>query len=109
MASTYPKLPGLVPTHDTWQKNHKKISHKKLDEIRNGKNVPVPLYDLPRAPTPIAQVTRGKTEENKSYSQTTYKNHFADNAEDIPEMFEPNFVKLDKQVRQSFLTFFLKL
>ena len=100
MASTYPKLPGQVPTHDTWQKDHhKKISHKKLDEIRNGKNVPVPLYDLPRAPTPIAQVTRGKTEENKSYSQTIYKNHFAEDASDIPEMFEPHFVKLDKQVK----------
>ena len=107
MASTYPKLPGLVPTHDTWQKSHAKISHKKLEEIRNGKNVPVPLYDLPRAPTPIAQVTRGKTEENKSYSQTTYKNHFAENGNDIPQMFEPNFVKLDKQVREASSIFLL--
>lgn len=59
----------------------------------------VPLYDLPRAPTPISQTTRGKTEENKSYSQTTYKNHFTENGSDIPQMFEPHFVKLDKQVR----------
>ena len=84
-----------------------KISHKKLEEIRNGKNVPVPLYDLPRAPTPIAQVTRGKTEENKSYSQTTYKNHFAENGNDIPQMFEPHFVKLDKQVREASSIFLL--
>ena len=96
MASTYPKLPGLVPTHDTWQKDHKKISHRKLEEIRNGKNVPVPLYTVPRQPTPLAQITKGKTEEHKSYSQTVYKNHFVEG--DIPQMFEPHFVKLDKQV-----------
>ena len=83
MASTYPKLPGLVPTHDTWQKDHKKISHIKLEEIRNGKNAPVPLYQVPRQPTPIAQITKGKTGEHKSYSQTVYKNHFG--GSDLPE------------------------
>jgi hypothetical protein len=31
MASNFPKLPGLVPTHDTWERDHKKISHKKLE------------------------------------------------------------------------------
>jgi hypothetical protein len=76
MASTYPKLPGMVPTNDTWQKDHKKISHKKLEEIRNGKNVHVPLYQVPRAPTPFS-VKEGKQEENKSFSQSIFKNHFS--------------------------------
>jgi hypothetical protein len=52
MASAFPKLPGYVPTHDPTLVNHNKVSHKKLDEIRNGKNVTVPLYSLPRGSTP---------------------------------------------------------
>lgn len=31
MASNYPKLPGFVPTNDTWMVDHKKVSHKKLE------------------------------------------------------------------------------
>jgi hypothetical protein len=107
MASNFPKLPGFVPTHDPTLVNHKKISHKKLEEIRNGKNVSVPLYALPRQPTPMSSTSissasstaaggfGGKPEENKSYSQTIFKNHFG---ADIAEQFEPTFVKLDKQV-----------
>lgn len=48
MASNFPKLPGFVPTHDPTLVDHKKISHKKLEQLRNGKNVPVPMYTLPR-------------------------------------------------------------
>ena len=107
MASNFPKLPGFVPTHDPTNVQHKKISHIKLEEIRNGKNVTVPLYALPRQPTPATggadafqRSVRGilgqKPEENKSYSQTIYKNHFG--PLDIAEQFEPTFVKLDKQV-----------
>jgi hypothetical protein len=93
MASTFPKLPGFVPTHDPTLVNHKKISHKKLEEIRNGKNFKVPLYEVPRASTAKAPTLGGKPEENKSFSQTVFKNHFG---EDIREQFEPTFVKLDK-------------
>ena len=50
MASNFPKLPGFVPTHDPTLVSHKRISHKKLEEVRNGKNVPVPNYTLPRGP-----------------------------------------------------------
>jgi hypothetical protein len=50
MASNFPKLPGFVPTHDPTITNHKKISHIKLEQIRNPKNQPVPLYTLPRGP-----------------------------------------------------------
>lgn len=98
MASNFPKLPGFVPTHDPTLVSHKKISHKKLEQIRNGKNVTVPLYELPRQPTPMGGTAAGfvgKPEEHKSYSQTIFKNHFGG---DIAEQFEPTFVKLDKQV-----------
>jgi hypothetical protein len=98
MASNFPKLPGFVPTHDPTLVDHKKISHVKLEQIRNGKNVPVPLYSLPRASTftQSGRQTLGKPEEHKSLSQTQYTNPFGKG--DIAEMFEPNWVKLDKQV-----------
>jgi hypothetical protein len=56
--------------------------------------VPVPLYTLPRGPS--ATQTLGKTEENKSLSQTQYTNPFGTG--EIVEQFEPTWVKLDKQV-----------
>lgn len=93
MASNFPKLPGFVPTHDPTIVDHKKISHVKLEQIRNPKNQPVPLYDLPRPPqgTFIGE----KTEESKSFSQSVHGNHFGP---DIQEQFEPTYSKLDKQV-----------
>jgi len=48
MASAFPKLPGYVPTHDPTNVNHKKVTHVKLEQIRNAKNVIVPLYTLPK-------------------------------------------------------------
>jgi EF-hand domain-containing protein 1 len=99
MASNFPKLPGFVPTHDPTLVDHKKISHVKLEQIRNGKNVPVPLYSLPRASATInagRQTLSGKPEEHKSLSQTQYTNPFGTG--DIAEQFEPTWVKLDKQV-----------
>ena len=48
MASAFPKLPGYVPTHDPTNVNHKKVTHVKLEQIRNAKNVIVPLYSLPK-------------------------------------------------------------
>ena len=96
MASNFPKLPGFVPTHDPTLVSHKKISHRKLEQIQNGKNIAVPLYSLPRGPT--QSLSGGKPEESKSFSQSIYKNHFGG---DIKEQFEPTFVKLDKQVSYS--------
>lgn len=102
MASNFPKLPGYVPTHDPTLVDHKKVSHVKLEQIRNAKNVPVPLYTLPRmsaAATSAARQTLhgGKPEEHKSLSQTQFANPFGKG--DIAEQFEPTWVKLDKQVR----------
>lgn len=102
MASNFPKLPGFVPTHDPTLVDHKKISHKKLDQIRNGKNIPVPMYSLPRATISAAsQSLRGKPEEHKSLSQTQFSNPFGTG--DIGEQFEPTWVKLDKQVSERYV------
>jgi hypothetical protein len=48
MASNFPKLPGYVPTHNPSVVDHKKVSHLKLEQIRNARNVIVPLHALPR-------------------------------------------------------------
>lgn len=50
MASNFPKLPGYVPNHDPTIVCHKKVSHVKLEKNRNGNNVEVPLYAVPKAP-----------------------------------------------------------
>ena len=91
MASNFPKLPGYVPTHHPTNVNHKKVSHIKLEQIRNAKNVIVPLHALPK------QLEKNflpdKTDASKSLSHTQYPNHAGG---EINELFEPTFVKLDK-------------
>jgi hypothetical protein len=66
--------------------------------------VPVPLYSLPRGPS--ATQSLGKTEENKSLSQTQFQNPFGTG--EIVEQFEPTWVKLDKQVSCCFFCFILR-
>ena len=97
-----PKLPGYLPTHDPTNVSHKKVSHIKLEQIRNAKNVIVPLHALPR---PIEKnFLQPKTDLSKSLSHDQYPNH---TGEDINELFEPVFVKLDKQVSIFHLIYFL--
>jgi len=96
-ASNFPKLPGYVPTHDPTNVDHKKISHIKLEKLRNAKVVPVPLYALPK--TIQKNFLPEKTEFDKSLSHVQYPNH---NNTEINELFEPTFVKLDKQVLRFF-------
>jgi len=95
MAANFPKLPGFVPTHDPTLTTHKRISHNKLEQVTNPKNVDVPLYALPRPP--VAPSVPEKTDASKSFSQSMFGNHFNAGA-DVKEQFEPTFVKLDKQV-----------
>ena len=93
MASNFPKLPGYVPTHDPTITSFKKVSHIKLEQLRNTKNQPVPLTALPR---PVEKnFLPEKVEASKSLSHTQYPNHIGT---DINELFEPTFAKLDKQV-----------
>lgn len=97
MAANFPKLPGFVPTHDPTLVDHKKISHIKLEKIRNAKNVEVPLHALPRQVEKI--FLPEKADLSKSFSHMQYPNHQGTN---LNELFEPTFVKLDKQVSHSF-------
>lgn len=91
MASQFPKLPGYVPTHDPTNVSHKRVSHKKLEDIRNAKNVPVPLYSLPRHVE--KNFLPEKRDTDKSLSHTQYPSHVG---ADTMELYEPTFVKLDK-------------
>ena len=93
MASNFPKLPGYVPTHDPTIVSFKKVSHIKLEALRNTKNQGVPLASLPR---PVEKnFLPEKTDASKSLSHTQYPNHMET---EINELFEPTFAKLDKQV-----------
>ena len=100
MAASFPKLPGYVPTHDCTKTDWKKVSHVKLEEVRNPKNAAVPLYALPRKPE--AELPPPKDEKSMSYSQTLFQNP---QGTDIREKFEPTFVKLDKQVLRFYAYF----
>ena len=93
MATTFPKLPGYVPTHDCTKVDWKKISHLKLQKLQNPKSSEVPLYALPRKPEPA--LPPEKEPQSLSYSQSVFKNP---TGTDVRQQFEPTFVKLDKQV-----------
>jgi len=92
MASQFPKLPGYYTTHDPTIQNHKKVSHVKLDQVRNAKNTDVSLYSVPKPAT--GNYKPAKNAQSMSLSHT----QFAHAAGDIQEQFEPVYVKLDKQV-----------
>jgi len=94
MASNFPKLPGYVPNHDPTIVSHNFISHVKLEKNRNGNNVEVPLYAVPRPPT-NSNFRAEKADASLSLSHVQYPNHLGGT---INEQFEPTYVKLDKQV-----------
>ena len=93
MASQFPKLPGYYTTHDPTITNHKKVSHVKLDQVRNAKNTDVSLYTVPKPA--VGTYKEPKNAQSMSLSHT----QFTHAAGDIQEQFEPVYVKLDKQVR----------
>lgn len=99
MITDFPKLPGYIPTHDPTATDHKKVSHVKLERIRNAKNEEVPLYHLPK--NIQKNFLPEKNDESKSVSHTQFPNHMNE-GRDINELFEPNYVKLDKQVLRFF-------
>lgn len=100
MASSFPKLPGYVPTHDCTKTEWKKVSHVKLEQIQNPKNDPPPAYTLPRKPDPT--LPPPKDPKSMSYSQTQFRNPYG---EDIRVSFEPSFVKMDKRVLRFYAYF----
>jgi hypothetical protein len=93
MATSFPKLPGYVPTHDCTQTQWAKTSHKHLEKKVNAFDKPVPMYPVPDAPA--EEFSPEKPEQSMSTSQRFFKNPAGG---DIKAKFEPTFVKLDKVV-----------
>ena len=97
MASSFPKLPGYVPSHDCTQTQWAKTSHVKLEANQNAHNRPVPLYPVPDAPAEPSAAP--KAEASMSTSQRFFR---APAGEEAQAQFEPTFVKLDKVVLRFF-------
>lgn len=51
MASTFPKLPGYVPTQDCTKTQHHRVSHKMQESKLNPYNKAIPLYPVPDPPS----------------------------------------------------------
>ena len=94
MTTIYPKQPGYNIYHDPSKIDYKKISSTALEKINNGEFKHKKDYSLPRQNE--TQELNYRNGSSLSYSQCTYVNHF-DN-KPILEHFQPNWVKLDKQV-----------
>jgi len=94
MTSIFPKQPGYYINHDPTKVDFKKISSIVLQNINNGDYKLKKDYALPRQ----NQVENVSIREGASlsYSQNTFINHF--DSQPIKEHFQPDFVKLDKQV-----------
>ena len=70
-----------------------------LETIRNGEQrVSKTTLPIPRQWDKKQVDTR--SEQSKSYSQCTYVNHFGN---DISELFQPDWVKMEKQVCKCYL------
>jgi len=99
MTSIYPKIPGYTIYHNPTQTDFKKISSTMLETIRNGEQrVSKTTLPIPRQWDKKQVDTR--SEQSKSYSQCTYVNHFGN---DISELFQPDWVKMEKQVCKCYL------
>ncbi len=97
MTSIYPKLPGYTIYHNPTQTDFKKISSTMLETIKNGEQrVSKCALPIPRQYEKIPVQTR--TDRSKSSSQQTLVNHFGP---DINELFQPDWVKMEKQVNKS--------
>jgi len=96
MTSIYPKLPGYTIYHDPVKVDFKKISSTMLETINNGEkriskaNIPIPRQNEPNT-------VDCRTDKSLSSSQGTLVNHFG---KDIVERFQPDWVKMEKQVNK---------
>jgi EF-hand domain-containing protein 1 len=97
MTSIYPKVPGYCYNHDPTKVDFKKVSAHLLTKIQNNELKPKQQIVLPRQ---IEQESiKVRDGPSLSFSQETYTNHFGS---DISEHFQPDWVKLDKQVLRFF-------
>lgn len=94
MTSVYPKQPGYTIYHDPTKVDFKKVSSIVLQKINNGEYKVKKDFALPRQNS--LEATQIREGPSLSYSQATYTNHF--DVGPIREQFQPDWVKLDKQV-----------
>lgn len=95
MTTIYPKLPGFIINHDPTKDSFKKTSSVKQDQIKHGEFLFKKEVNLPRQ-NPVNPINLRK---GLSSSQSTFINHFGT---EIVEHFQPEWVKLDKQVLRFF-------
>jgi uncharacterized protein YdcH (DUF465 family) len=100
MTSIYPKLPGYLVNHDPTKIDFKKVSSSMLSKIQNNEIKPKQNIYLPRQN--VQEKINVREGSSLSYSQQTFSNHFG---EQIGEQFQPDWVKLDKQVLRFFAYF----
>jgi hypothetical protein len=100
MTSVYPKLPGYSVNHDPTKVDFKKISSQMLQKVQHGEIKPKQQMYLPRQKEP--EKVKLRDGSSLSYSQNTYQNHFGGI---IDEQFQPDWVKLDKQVLRFYAYF----
>ncbi|MCQ2819397.1 MAG: DUF1126 domain-containing protein, partial [archaeon] len=91
MSSIYPNQPGYLIYHNPTITDYKKTSIGYQDRLQFGevnvpKSIPIPRMNKPEEPT---------MKKGTSSSQDTFRNPYG---EDVKEQFEPDYVKLDKQV-----------
>lgn len=98
MTSVFPKQPGYMIYHDPTKVDFKKVSSMVLQRVNNGEYQIKKNYNLPRV-NPMEE-TNFREGPSLSYSQSTYINHF--DTTPIKEQFQPDWVKLDKQVLRFF-------
>jgi len=96
MASGFPKLPGYVPSQDLERTNWKRVSANKQTLNRDSKNEPIIEYPLPRQTKPAAPCQKSAMHPN--YMSTTHSTHKPTFTGEITELFQPTWVKLDRQV-----------
>lgn len=96
MASAFPKLPGYVPTQDLERSNFKRVSANKQDVNRDSKNEPINMYPLPRQNKPTSPDQSGAL--NANYMSTTHSTYKPTFSGEVSELFQPTWVKLDRQV-----------
>lgn len=96
MASAFPKLPGFVPTQDLDRTNWKRVSAKKQELNRDSKNEQIVVYSLPRQKEQKAPDQKAAL--NPDYISTTHSTFKPTFTGELTELYQPSFVKLDKQV-----------
>jgi hypothetical protein len=99
MTTIYPKIPGYTIYHNPTQVDFKKISSTMLETMQTG-NVRVSKSNIP-IPRQYDKIdVHARSEQSKSSSQQTLCNHFGN---EITELFQPDYVKMEKQVSKIFL------